>query len=200
MIVVSYFTNGEYAGKAERLRASLDRLGIRHDIHKMPDQGSWQKNTFMKPTFIRQKLYQHGVPVVWVDADAVVLRPLDIFLAPLFRIAVYRYSPVNIFIGSEWHNRGQLWNGTAYFADTEYSRGILISWACENDSHPERLDQKNLATVLAREEDTTDLACLPPEYCWVEEWMRRFNKNAEPVIVHEAVWSAGVSKDAKEKA
>ncbi len=185
MIVVSYYTDNAYKAKAVRLAAGLDLLGLPRDIVEMPDQGSWMKNTYMKAPFILERVKKHGCPVLWVDADAVVERSPELLLSPAFEFAVYRYSPVKLFRGAAWHNSGQAWNGTTYCANTPEAMRILDAWIQMNKAYPDRLEQKNLATALAAA-DASRIACLPPEYCWVERVMRKHMRAAQPVIVHEA--------------
>lgn len=185
-IVVTYYTDAKYRHLAARLAKSCDRRKIPCQTLKAPDLGSWQKNTHQKPKFILRMLntYKNCQWVMWVDADAVVRGKLALVEGD-YDVAVYRFRPTSLFHGEAWHNLGQLFNGTLLFRNSEFSREVLREWARENKEFPGRLDQKNLASVLARS-NPSRIRCLPPEYCWIERLMRPIGKNTSPVIVHEA--------------
>src|SRR6185369_14654283 len=72
--VVAMYTDG-YADKAARLRASCERLGLPHDIQRVPSvhnsisrQGT-DDLQFTKSSFIRRLLDKHRRPLLYVDAD-----------------------------------------------------------------------------------------------------------------------------------
>lgn len=192
VIVVSYFTDEKYKKYADGLHASLVRLGIKSDIERAPDLGSWRKNTHHKAAFLRAKLDQHRDEgaVVWIDADAVVAEDLTLFQDAPFDVAAYRWRDSQLYTGAGWHNYGRLMSGTAYFKNTDFSRMVLDAWILENEKQPDRMDQKNLATVLSKV-DSSRLACLPPEYCWIERYMRKLEPMAWPVVIHAASFLKG---------
>lgn len=68
-VVVSFFTpEWEYRSRAMQLMKDCDKLGIPHDIRARPSLGNWNRNTAMKPQFIRETLYTHQ-HVIWLDCD-----------------------------------------------------------------------------------------------------------------------------------
>lgn len=187
MIVCSFFTDDRYRRAAERLKMSCEVAKVPCDIRQVPDLGSWQKNTLQKSAFMIQEFdrFPEENALVWLDADAVLVRPPLLLLETKRDVMAYRWSPLTLFRSASWHNYGTLFSGTLYFKRSLFSREILEAWDDENKRHPERLDQKNLATVLAGT-DPVRLGCLPPEYCWIERRMRPYHKGASPVVVHEA--------------
>lgn len=195
MIVVSFFTDEKYEKYASDLRASLARLGIRGDIQKIRDLGSWKKNTHQKASFIRRKIDEHSREdaVVWIDADAIVCEELSFFESPSFHVACYRWRDLDDGRSPGWNNWGRLMSGTVYFRNSDFSRMVLDAWVDENERFPDRMDQKNLASVLAKidRNDWPKLARLPIEYCWIERHMRKFHLGKSPVVLHAASFLKG---------
>lgn len=77
-IVVSYYTkNTPYEKEVEGLIDSCKQFGIEYWIEGIESKGSWEENCAVKPHFIREKFTQLQRPVLWVDADAVFLRPMQ---------------------------------------------------------------------------------------------------------------------------
>src|SRR5690606_36469708 len=60
--------------EADRLRRSLARLNLPHEITPADDLGSWRANTRQKPRFLRAALERHARPILYLDADAYVHR------------------------------------------------------------------------------------------------------------------------------
>lgn len=187
MKIVSYYTK-EYKPHAETLGESLRKLGLRHEIDLVREQGSWRANTSLKPSFLRRKLdeLKFEPAIAWIDADAVAHQNPSLFadlLKDEVEIAVFRYVSTTSYHSSDWHNFGQVWNGTIYLRVSPFVRQFVDEWILEQEKHPERLEQKNMASVLARV-DPSKLYCLPPEYCWIEKYARPMAQNARPVIEH----------------
>ena len=68
-VIVSFYTpEWEYRSRAEQLMRDCDQLGIAHDIRARPSLGNWNRNTAMKPQFIREVLSDHQ-HVIWLDCD-----------------------------------------------------------------------------------------------------------------------------------
>lgn len=192
ILVIAFYTDKKYEKLARRLAASAKRVGVTCWTQRLKNLGSWQKNTLQKPGFIRRMMnkFRNVNEFLLVDADA-VLKAKPISFSEEF--AVYRFRPSKLHHSDAWHNLGILLNGTIYMRRGQFTDAVLLLWGKENREHPERLDQKNLATVLARA-DSKRLRCLPPEYCWVERIMRPLKKDATPVIVHEAKAMGGTLK------
>lgn len=74
-MIISYYTkNTPYEAEInEKLRPSLEKFKLEYDIQGIEDLGSWQKNTGYKCQFIKTMLLKHKKPVVFLDADAVIL-------------------------------------------------------------------------------------------------------------------------------
>lgn len=187
MIVVSYYTNEEYKKSAEVLAKSLDEQKIKHDISAVKDRGSWQLNTLEKAPFLQRMLIKHkGEDILWLDANAIVRRPLDLFKKPKFDVAVYRFLLSDMTTSGRWTNFGRLWNGTLYLKNCDLSRTIVDRWFEMNLAHPDRTDQKNLAAVMVDVAPAQEAKFhrLPAEYCWIDRVMRPLLPDAAPAIEH----------------
>ena len=116
--LISFYTeNTIYEKEIETLESCCAKLRIPHYIEKRKDLGSWQKNCSQKPLFIHECLEKFQEPLFWVDADALVLRPLHLQLPPC-DMALY----FNCF--KTKHAR----NGTIYISPTEGSKKFLLQW------------------------------------------------------------------------
>ena len=77
--VISWHTP-DYAGCSERLAASLEKHGYTNHVeYPMQPVGRWNDNILLKPQIIKQALVELDCDIVYLDADAVVNGPLDLF-------------------------------------------------------------------------------------------------------------------------
>lgn len=73
-LVVAMYTDS-YAEKAARLRASLESLGLPHELHRVPtvhdsiSRKGTRDPAYTKASFIGRLLEQHRRPLLYVDAD-----------------------------------------------------------------------------------------------------------------------------------
>ncbi|MCT7375313.1 hypothetical protein [Chelativorans salis] len=74
-LIVSYYTP-DYEPYARQLRRSVEKLGLRARIEARPSTGEWVQNCARKALFIQEMRREVGEPVLWLDADAVLRRPL----------------------------------------------------------------------------------------------------------------------------
>jgi len=71
---VSFYTS-DYAAHGDRLVASLERFALPYHVARVPKRGDWHTTTRWKPEFIEWMRAATGRrPLVWIDADAEVLR------------------------------------------------------------------------------------------------------------------------------
>ena len=91
-IVISYYTkNTSYQEEVKKLIASLERFNIEYDILPVETKGSWQANTVFKASFILEMIKKYRPrPIVWLDADSVVLHD-PIFLNMIDADAAFYY-------------------------------------------------------------------------------------------------------------
>jgi hypothetical protein len=92
-LIVSYYTKETpYEKEVEHLIGSCKRFGLEYHIEGIEDRGSWEENCAYKPYFMREKMKAFQRPLLWVDADAVFLKPLE-FEDFMFSDFVFSYEP-----------------------------------------------------------------------------------------------------------
>lgn len=81
--VISFYSDLEgttyYSDHAVRLKGQLDALNVPYDIREKQSLGSYQKNCLSKPNFIYKLLIEKQKPVLWLDIDSDVRKPIHIF-------------------------------------------------------------------------------------------------------------------------
>jgi hypothetical protein len=169
MKFISYYTPN-YQKQADRLRESLNGLGLPYTIEAIDNLGSWDKNTHYKPEFILKHLIGTDA-VIWTDADSVVRENPILFDSIDCDIAFHRFK------GKE------LLSGTVYFKNTVATISLLLSWIEINKENPEIFDQKNLDKAISYIENLKIYA-LPPEYVWIFDLSRDYYGGRKPVIEH----------------
>lgn len=172
MQIVSYYTP-TYRDTAHRyLIPSCKSLGLDLDVREVDCLGSWDSNTRYKAEFLRRMREAYIGPIVWLDADAeVVKQPIAFDVLDDYDVAFHRFA------GRE------LLSGTLWLGDTDYARALLDKWCKRCEQKPSQWDQKSLDDAVGR---VHGLAVheLPAEYCFIFDLSRRLHPNADPVIVH----------------
>jgi hypothetical protein len=210
VIYVSFYTIGEgnspdYTPYVKRLRQTLDKFKLKHDLVPVARKSVWHENVRYKPTFMREMLEKHkddASAIVWVDADAQV-RELPI-----------KFRSLKEDIGAHflfWPNKKhrELLSGTVYLANNPKVRKLMDSWitccdapAAENVLKPEQMILQWLLTKWGAFKDHSymlknekwmkempsvpsvkvSVAKLPGGYCQIENFSR--NKSEPIVILH----------------
>ena len=80
--IVSGFTlKTPYESEVQFLRESLKKFSLTDEhIVGYENQGTWRKNCQYKALIIKSKLEELNSPVVWLDADAVLLSYPKLFI------------------------------------------------------------------------------------------------------------------------
>jgi hypothetical protein len=178
-LIVSYYTNETYAEKAMDLIRSVRLLRLDYEIEKVNGIGTWEAAVLYKPEFIRKKLKEHhGRDIVWIDADAKVLTyPAFLMVEkPMFDISYYHMDVL----------REVIFGGTVFYRNCNAVASLVDEWEAETKKNPKTLDENSLAKVLKARKDII-FKTLPPEYCWVERWMRPRHLAVVPVIEQYAI-------------
>lgn len=178
MIVCGFYTNDVYKSHALRMKVSAEQFGLEVDLQQLPDQGSWNKNTCMKPKFAKQMLDKHlGETVLLVDTDAVFRSAPERLLRPLF------HEDVALFFAGNGHPS----SGTMFFRNTSRARIFCNFWQTVIENHKddpsENLEYETLVQVTTKPR-VVPIHHLGPEYFWVERQMRPSYPGAIPVIEH----------------
>jgi hypothetical protein len=168
MIVTSFYTNnGKYPALAARLRASCERLAIRHHIVELPDNGDWKSSNNFKPHLIMSTLLDNREPVLWCDADCEILAPPEIpdsadfaeynwkaDLKPAWKV---KYDP-SILLGS---------GGVIYFKYTAPALELLVRWVAQMNLNPAAIDDQVLDVVYNQIRPPVTAHWLDKRYNWM---------------------------------
>ena len=74
MIFVSYFSGKPYQICSDRLRLSLIKFKLLHNIEQAQNKGDKQLNISGKPQFVKDNLLKYRQSVCWVDADSEIVK------------------------------------------------------------------------------------------------------------------------------
>ena len=183
-IFVSYYTKGSlYEKEAKDLIASLDKFGLKHDICAIEDKGSWSKNCCYKPEFILKKLEQHNAPLVWTDADSIVVQK-PVFFDDCYADVSFR---VNDHVPPE--DEGKILTGTFFANNTPSAKKLLQLWEKECmrmlDSNKEKvMDQVALRRVVLHYPTIVEMKRLPEKYIRIVRNAEDRTNTEDGVIVH----------------
>lgn len=199
-LIVSYVTSDEYAEHAKMLARSirLHRLDYEIDrikpeelrveetpLEKVPYGEDpkklqfWKASVLYKPKFMRKKLEAHpDRDIIWIDADAKLLDFPKFLMVekPEFDVSYYHMDT----LGNE------PFGGTVFYRNRASVHALVNQWEAEVKKNPKSLDEHSLAKVVRERKDVI-FQILPPEYCWVERWMRQKHPGTTPIIEQYAV-------------
>jgi hypothetical protein len=178
-IIVSYYTkNTLYENQVEDLIRSCQDLGLPYDVVPIESLGSWSKNCCFKPSFLLQKLLLHRRPIVWTDADSVIVKKPELFthLNCDMGVHIREHLPET--------DSSKVLSGTIFINYTSRAKRLLKLWLLECKRRVEReglvLDQEALRDVIYRYPHGALIDHLPSSYCQI------FDKKQEeaPVFIH----------------
>jgi hypothetical protein len=184
LMVVGYYTvNTPYEEEAQNLLASLNKLGIKHDISGVKTLGNWQANTRFKAGFMLDMLIKHpNHRLLYVDCDAVVHSIPNLFKNYRCDIAV-RWQDFR------WR-KNECLSGTIYMENNERTKRICEMWRDINVNEgntSSRMEQWNLDSVITQmktEDSKFTVKNLPAEYTFIFDSMKAMYPKAIPVIEH----------------
>lgn len=161
-IVCAYATLGPsrhfYVEELRALRESALAAGYEFDSMTLPDLGSWARNTSQKPYAIISMLKKHRRPMLWLDADATVKKPLPFLEQTSAELSCVLYPAEKIRPGMEAmrylpevQRAGAMWqSGVLYLRPTEPVFGLLHGWLGRCLERPSTWDQIHLQREAAR--------------------------------------------------
>lgn len=162
--LISFYTP-LYKESAERLKASCVKFNVPFFIEERPSKSTWEANCCMKPNFIYEKLQELKSPVLWVDADAEIVRPLaDSFpgeFSTVINLDLPLTHPSHVVSCVVYAEPGSL--------------GLIEKWITLCDD--KEWDQVALKEAL----QGYDTSPLPREYSMIYD---RLEKDDQPMIIH----------------
>lgn len=168
-LYVSFFAGTGYAQEAAGLTKSLDAFGLPHDVRELPDAGQWEMNCSRKAAFIISMRQQHpGRSLVWLDADARVIRPPTLF------------DELTCDFAAHWKDEIELLSGTMFWGATDQAGELLELWMRDCGKSPTEWDQKVLQRIINSEPSRWTIERLPASYTAIFD----AEMSANPVIEH----------------
>jgi len=181
---VLFHTGGRYEREAVRLRSSLVRFALPHEIHRLQDLGTWQANTSQTGAFVLSRRQMLRGPLVYLDADAFLwARPDWSVVPPGMDLAAHRRAGI------------ELLNGTLWLEDTAGCMAALERYAALSAGGVAN-EQRMLDRAIR--ESGARLGLLPASHCYIHGIPGY--AGVEPVIEHlqasrEEPGRAGVLRD-----
>ena len=177
-LIVSFYTkNTFYEREAKNLTESCQKQALDYAIVGVDNLGSWKANCGFKPQFLLEQFLKHQRPLLWIDADAVVLEPLTYFKTCSADISFRIQDSL------EMNHTSRIMSGTVFINQTEAAFDFLNHWAAYQMTHPELTDQEALRDVSYLRFHHLTIKALPKRYCAVA-FSNQYTDEKDPAILH----------------
>lgn len=167
--LISFYTP-LYKKMAARLEKSCQLLDIPYRIQEVRDRGSWEENCCYKPEFILRTLLELKAPVLWVDADAEMVRSPNRTFHGHFGAILNEHL--------EETHPSRVMSGVVYAAYCEEAVRILKKWIAYCQLFNSR-EWDQIALRYALEGEVA--FALPPEYSSIHD---RVAEDEKPIVIH----------------
>lgn len=168
MIICSYFTPA-YRDKADKLKASCERFGYQHRIIELPEAKSWIDGIHKKCQIILNVLLDVRQTVIWIDADAEILKPIpdETWLDCDWAAYNWHGDPQNT-LGIYFDEARVLHSGgVTVWAYSAPAIELLLRWHRALLANPEGVDDQVLDAVLNLVSIPLRRKNLPKELNWM---------------------------------
>lgn len=182
--IICCFYTDSYRNHALSLKTSLDDFNLNYYFKQVEDAGYWEANTRIKPHFVLECLQKFpDKNVLYLDADALVKKPLDYFNHITADVAFYKTK------GMAGMSHDYL-ASTMFFKNTFNTIKLVEQWIAEQvDGKRTQVDQDSLDTAMEKLGDTLTVEPLNPGY------IKIFDKNYEgEVYIEQYQASRGQTK------
>ena len=180
---VAFTTNEYYRQQSVRLEKSLTKFGIPYQIMRLDHPGSWQQAVSMKPAFIKLMLESTTLDgVLYLDADAEVVAPLDTGLLDMADIAFTRFKrspdhPEEFLTGTMFFRRAALNGGNVVEMLGKWAE---LTAACQHSQTPE---QDALKHLMGQSSGLYALD-LGPAWTYIHDDFKELFPDVKPLIMH----------------
>lgn len=189
MRFIGYYTPGNYEKVMNTyLRPSLEKWNLSHYIEEVSELGNWYLNTSFKPRFIKECLERFKEDVIFLDADADIVKDPILFsqIPEEYDIAVHYLDWERQWRGKPGNKR-ELLSGTMLFRYNEKVLKMLHIYISECESNIGKWEQQILQEVLQIYK-SINIYELPAEYCTVILHNGKVpNYIKDPIIIHNQV-------------
>ena len=157
--IVCCFYTDSYRSHALNLKQSLDEFNLNYYFKEVEDAGYWEANTRIKPHFILECLKKFpNKNILYLDADALVKKPLDYFNTIDADVAFYKTK------GLPGMSHDYL-ASTMFFSNTANTMALVEQWITEQvDGKQTQVDQDSLDVAMEKLGDTLTVEALNPGY------------------------------------
>lgn len=184
LIIFSFYTHGNgYFKEAEKLRESLFKHHPNFIIESAPNLGDWLRNAKQRILFLRNFLSKFERPVLSLDCDATLERPLEDI--PECDIAAHIMD--KRYWGQDCSKRNySLMAGTLFFNYSQRILDLLERWHIES-FQSKRWEQQILEDLLGFDKWTGEFSGsfkvhkLGPRWCAIDRTMQGIEN---PIIRH----------------
>lgn len=164
--IISFYTkNTGYETEANFLKKSCEKLNLSYEIEPIDSFGSWEKNCCYKPLFIKQKLQKLNGPVLWVDADGMMLKK------PLLLDRLHCDTAVPLNDKKTQDDPAYLFSATLFFTPEKKSLQLIDLWidSCEQRQQVKGkkdvwIDQQTLRDIILENKVNATIERLPRSY------------------------------------
>lgn len=174
-LYTAFYTRGTlYEHEAARLRASLDKFGLEHDIRGIDSRGDWAANAGYTATHVLNMMDAYPKrPIVQLDADAIVWQPPGLFSD---------LTEQGIDIAVHYRRGVEMLNGTMWVAPSgrkliERYRDLVAGGKTSNE-------QKMLQQAIDEMAGEIRVYRLPASYCFIFDIMKDDLDGAPVIIEH----------------
>jgi len=163
-VIVSFYTKDTlYEKEVQNLIASCEQLNLDFDIVSVPNLGDWNSNCHLKPPFILDRLKKHQRPVLWLDADSVILQKPTLFDETDNHFMVRMREEV------DFDHFDKVITSTLYVKPTKVGINIVRKWCEESIQFRDQFcDQECLKNALQKHNLTQLAKPIPINYCKIE--------------------------------
>ena len=174
MRIVAFYTPN-YAPIAKTLTDSIEKFGYDYTTYEVEDRGCWEKNCAQKPEVILKAMQEYKDDILYLDADATILREL-----PLHEL----FGDTIMFYLLQWVQEGkkinELISATIYIPYNEKNLDLVKQWGKHQKKDPMIWDQKTLGEVLNKLKDYK-FNTLSAEWNYIEKYHSPF-LTLDPII------------------
>lgn len=172
-LISFYTTDWEYPEHAIRLAKECDTFGIDHFIQEKESTKDYIKNTALKPYFIKDCLEKFKAPVIWVDVDAMILKPFDVGDITADMLAC---NHMGSHVNREWAVAFLVFNYTSA------TMQFIDLW-CEATAHA-GTDEAAFEIAWQKLKDDINIETLPATYHFVK-WSNSLVVPEDIIICHQ---------------
>jgi|MEHZ01.6.fsa_nt_MEHZ011623781.1_35 hypothetical protein len=175
MRIVAFYTPS-YSHIVKNLTASIEKFGYDYTIYEVEDRGCWEKNCAQKPEVIFRAMQEYEDDILYLDADAMILREL-----PLHEL----FGDTMMFYLLQWEHEGkkvnELISATIYIPYNLNNLDLVKQWEEHQKEDSMIWDQQTLGEVLNKLKDYK-FNTLSAEWNYIEKYHAPF-LTLDPIII-----------------